>query len=73
MGGNESERAKFLGFIESFRPGVVGEELRVALGFRRQVEKEQEEEEEVVDYPWFFRFREWGYPFGWTKMPGESR
>lgn len=72
LGGNESERTKFLGFFERFQPGVVGEELRAALGFGRKMEKKEEEEEEVVDYPWFFRFREWGYPFGWTNIPGES-
>lgn len=50
-----------LAFAERFQAGAPSDELREALGFGRG----GYEGSAIVDYPWFWRMREWGYPPGW--------
>ncbi|SCZ91937.1 BZ3500_MvSof-1268-A1-R1_Chr5-3g08232 [Microbotryum saponariae] len=53
----EEDVARRLGFLERLRPGVVGPELEGALGITGS----------QGEWPWFDKFREWGYPSGWTR------
>jgi hypothetical protein len=54
-----------LGLAEKFRAGAVSRELKEALGYGGE-----ERDGEVVEYPWFWRMREWGYPPGWALYDG---
>ncbi|KAM0751707.1 hypothetical protein T439DRAFT_216916 [Meredithblackwellia eburnea MCA 4105] len=56
-----SERMRMMGFADRFKPGEVSDELREALGFGRGGYRGPA----IVDYPWFWNMREWGYPPGW--------
>lgn len=70
LGGNDTERVRKMGFAEVFRPGVVSAELRAALGYGYEREGE---ERRVIDWPWYWRFNEWGYPKGWVMMGDQRR
>ncbi|BGP13108.1 hypothetical protein JCM10213v2_001027 [Rhodosporidiobolus nylandii] len=63
----QGDRARFLSFLDAFRPGVVSAELRNALGLGG--EKARFETQEL---PWMGRVREHGYPRGWTWVEGET-
>ncbi|KAI5478798.1 hypothetical protein MNV49_004624 [Pseudohyphozyma bogoriensis] len=63
--GGETEKMRMVGFVERFKPGVVGSELREALGFSRGLQ-------EGIEWPWFERFELWGYPPGWEIEEGET-
>ncbi|KAK4698589.1 zinc finger CCHC domain-containing protein 8, partial [Phenoliferia sp. Uapishka_3] len=66
--GNSSERMKMLEFAQRFRAGVVGDELREALGFGRGGYRGSEGN---MDWPWFWKMREWGYPPGYEVLIGD--
>ncbi|BGP29182.1 hypothetical protein JCM10296v2_000920 [Rhodotorula toruloides] len=61
-----SEWEKFLDYLERFKPGVVSQELRRALGRGTRAGAMTTEE-----WPWMGRLLEWGYPRGWTMLGGE--
>ncbi|BGP05110.1 hypothetical protein JCM10049v2_000914 [Rhodotorula toruloides] len=61
-----SEREQFVDFHERFKPGVVSDELRRALGRGTRAGAMTTEE-----WPWMGRMLEWGYPRGWTMLEGE--
>ncbi|ORY90709.1 hypothetical protein BCR35DRAFT_328476 [Leucosporidium creatinivorum] len=65
LGGEDTERRRMTDMAERFRAGVVSRELREALGYGGE-----EKDGEVVEYPWFWRMREWGYPPGWVLYEG---
>ncbi|GAA5974781.1 hypothetical protein JCM21900_000444 [Sporobolomyces salmonicolor] len=62
-----TERLRFLSFLDRFRPGVVSEDLRNALGMDGEEGRTTTEE-----YPWTGRIRDHGYPAGWTWEEGEA-
>ncbi|GAA5859999.1 hypothetical protein JCM1840_001834 [Sporobolomyces johnsonii] len=62
-----TERLRFLSFVDRFRPGVVSEELRNALGMGGE-----EGRTTTAEYPWMGRIRDHGYPAGWTWEEGEA-
>lgn len=64
--GDVMERQRMLEFVARFRPGVVGAELRLALGFGVAQEGEGE-----VEYPWYLRMSDLGYPPGWAMQRGD--
>lgn len=67
LGGEKSERSRMLEFVGRFNPGQVSDELRYALGFGRS-----EMRNEMVQYPWFGKIAEFGYPPGWTMREGDE-
>ncbi|CEQ40245.1 SPOSA6832_01839 [Sporobolomyces salmonicolor] len=64
---HSTQRLRFLSFLDRFRPGVVSEDLRNALGMGGEEGRTTTEE-----YPWMGRIRDHGYPAGWTWEEGEA-
>ncbi|GAA6041677.1 hypothetical protein JCM8097_003080 [Rhodosporidiobolus ruineniae] len=62
-----SDRTRFLSYLERFRPGIVGPELRDALGLGGEQARY-----EAGELPWMGSIREHGYPRGWTWGEGEG-
>ncbi|GAA6005379.1 hypothetical protein JCM10207_002960 [Rhodosporidiobolus poonsookiae] len=62
-----SDRARFLSYLERYRPGIVSAELQKALGMGGR-----EARFETQEWPWMGRIRENGYPRGWTWAEGET-
>ncbi|CDR37431.1 RHTO0S02e14796g2_1 [Rhodotorula toruloides] len=62
-----SERERFLDYLERFKPGIVSDELRRALGRGAKAGAMTTEE-----WPWMGRMLEWGYPRGWTMLEGDT-
>lgn len=54
---------KMLGFADRFRAGVVSDELRNALGMGQG--GYSGDVASIVDYPFFWRMREYGFPPGY--------
>lgn len=65
LGGEDTERRRMMELAERFRAGIVSAALKEALGYGCE-----EREGEVVEYPWFWRMRDWGYPPGWVLYDG---
>lgn len=69
--GDTSSIERRIQFAEYFRPGAVqGERLRDALLGPERMERM---ETEVVEWPWYRKFIEWGYPPGYYKPIGAAR
>jgi hypothetical protein len=49
-------------FLRDFLPGRIGPDLREAVDFA----------EGSIDYPWLYRFLEWGFPPGYEKWQDEE-
>ncbi len=55
-----------MGYFETFTPGNVSDPLREALGFGNGNGRNNR----AVDYPWFDKIRQFGYPPGFITFEG---